>query len=266
MYDYKARHYDPLLGRFTSPDTLIPEPGSPLAWDRYAYVKNNPVRFNDPTGHVNEPGTGGGGIPDDILKKAQAKAAIEVGNTYYGKRVEGNYVGWVGLPWRDRAILEQGGYNEALYNEYVLPALTKADPLHDPAVWIALSPFILRSGVLRQAALSSCISNPSCSSFFLNIQPYGEMPSLPDYHRHHIIEKRFAAILGIDPNTIPSVYITPDEHRLVTAAWKALIGYDGHNTAITTANATIDDIWKAAQVVYGGNRILLEAARIFLGK
>ncbi len=51
MYDYKARHYDPLLGRFTSPDTLIPEPGSPLAWDRYAYVKNNPVRFNDPTGH-----------------------------------------------------------------------------------------------------------------------------------------------------------------------------------------------------------------------
>ncbi|MRR31689.1 hypothetical protein EG834_15470, partial [bacterium] len=51
LYDYKARHYDPLLGRFTSPDTLIPEPGSPLAWDRYAYVKNNPVRFNDPTGH-----------------------------------------------------------------------------------------------------------------------------------------------------------------------------------------------------------------------
>ena len=54
LYDYKARHCDPLLGRFTSPDTLIPEPGSPLAWDRYAYVKNNPVRFNDPTGHCAE--------------------------------------------------------------------------------------------------------------------------------------------------------------------------------------------------------------------
>ena len=50
MY-YNARYYDPALGRFTSADTLIPEPGNPQSWDRYAYVENNPLRYTDPSGH-----------------------------------------------------------------------------------------------------------------------------------------------------------------------------------------------------------------------
>ncbi len=33
------------------PDSLIPDPSNPQAWNRYSYVGNNPVNFNDPTGH-----------------------------------------------------------------------------------------------------------------------------------------------------------------------------------------------------------------------
>ena len=40
---YKSRFYDPALGRFASPDSIVPEPGNPLAWDRYAYANNNPL-------------------------------------------------------------------------------------------------------------------------------------------------------------------------------------------------------------------------------
>ena len=49
---YGARWYDSSLGRFTSPDTIIPQAvqGS-QAWDRYAYSNNNPVRYNGPSGH-----------------------------------------------------------------------------------------------------------------------------------------------------------------------------------------------------------------------
>jgi RHS repeat-associated protein len=51
LYFYKARWYDPASAHFTQADTLIPEPGNPLALDRYAYVYNNSLRFTDPTGH-----------------------------------------------------------------------------------------------------------------------------------------------------------------------------------------------------------------------
>jgi hypothetical protein len=51
LYDYRARFYDPTLGRFLQPDPLVPEPGNPQALNRYAYVYNNPLRYTDPSGH-----------------------------------------------------------------------------------------------------------------------------------------------------------------------------------------------------------------------
>jgi hypothetical protein len=50
MY-YNARWYDPVLGRFAQVDSIIPQNQGVQAWDRYAYVNNNPVRYTDPSGH-----------------------------------------------------------------------------------------------------------------------------------------------------------------------------------------------------------------------
>ncbi len=56
LMDYNARFYDPSLGRFTQPDTLTP--GGPQGLNRYSYTLNNPINFNDPSGHcVGEDGT-----------------------------------------------------------------------------------------------------------------------------------------------------------------------------------------------------------------
>jgi len=52
LYDYRARYYDPLLGRFISADPVVREPGNPQSLNRYAYVYNNPLRYADPDGHV----------------------------------------------------------------------------------------------------------------------------------------------------------------------------------------------------------------------
>ena len=51
LYDYRARFYDPVLGRFLQPDPIVPQPGSPQGLNRYAYVNNNPLCHTDPSGH-----------------------------------------------------------------------------------------------------------------------------------------------------------------------------------------------------------------------
>jgi RHS repeat-associated protein len=52
LYNYGARLYDPLLGRFISPDRLVPDPGDPQALNRYTYCLNNPLIYTDPSGEM----------------------------------------------------------------------------------------------------------------------------------------------------------------------------------------------------------------------
>ncbi len=59
FYNYKARLYDPLVGRFISADSVVPEPGDLQSFNRYSYVKNNPLWYKDPSGHWQDPVHGG---------------------------------------------------------------------------------------------------------------------------------------------------------------------------------------------------------------
>lgn len=47
----QSRYYDPRIGRFLTPDTMVPELYNPQAWNRFSYVQNNPLRYTDPSGH-----------------------------------------------------------------------------------------------------------------------------------------------------------------------------------------------------------------------
>jgi len=55
LYDYGARRYSPLLGRFVSADTVVPNPSQSRDLNRYAYAANNPLGFVDPNGHQIRP-------------------------------------------------------------------------------------------------------------------------------------------------------------------------------------------------------------------
>jgi RHS repeat-associated protein len=54
---YHARMYDPGLGRFVSPDSIVPGQSdtagtaNPQDLNRYSYVDNNPLKNTDPSGH-----------------------------------------------------------------------------------------------------------------------------------------------------------------------------------------------------------------------
>ncbi len=67
LYYYVARFYDPALGRFINADTIVPDIANPISFDRYAYVNNNPINFNDPSGHMMS-AESYGGVSDDVFK------------------------------------------------------------------------------------------------------------------------------------------------------------------------------------------------------
>ncbi len=47
----RSRMYDPYLNQFIQPDTIVPNPYIPADWNKYTYVRDNPINYTDPTGH-----------------------------------------------------------------------------------------------------------------------------------------------------------------------------------------------------------------------
>jgi RHS repeat-associated protein len=54
LYYYGARYYDPNIGRFMSPDSIVQSPNNPQTLNRYSYCINNPLKYVDPSGQVVE--------------------------------------------------------------------------------------------------------------------------------------------------------------------------------------------------------------------
>jgi RHS repeat-associated protein len=52
--NYGARLYDPLLGRFISPDRIVQAPENIQSLNRYSYCLNNPLIYTDPSGEFIE--------------------------------------------------------------------------------------------------------------------------------------------------------------------------------------------------------------------
>ncbi len=80
LYYYNARYYDPEIGVFISPDTIVPDATNLLDYNRYSYVRGNPLKYNDPSGHCGTLAvTGGTSAPLDVacwIAMAEAAAAV----------------------------------------------------------------------------------------------------------------------------------------------------------------------------------------------
>jgi RHS repeat-associated protein len=111
LLDYVARRYSPYLGRFVSPDSIVPQPGNPQSLNRYSYVLNNPLRYTDPTGHC---ATDENDVCDPVETRREytrirvrtnphyAEARLVLANMIYGEQggetvsfqVAAGYVAW----------------------------------------------------------------------------------------------------------------------------------------------------------------------------
>ena len=124
IYYYGARWYDPAIGRFMQADTIVPlQVQGTQAFDRYAYVNNNPLRFTDPSGHwyIN-------GWEDEYLinqgntnKSAIYSLAMGL-SIIYGSQIDVNTLdnGWlwtdVGIDWGIPPALQPSGVNPIYRN------------------------------------------------------------------------------------------------------------------------------------------------------
>jgi Restriction endonuclease fold toxin 9 len=75
----------PYINHFLQPDSLIPDPVNPQAWNRYSYVGNRPVNFSDPSGHQAWDGDNGNYTKADAEYNRQRIDALKcrAGNKAY---------------------------------------------------------------------------------------------------------------------------------------------------------------------------------------
>ncbi len=69
---FGARYYSARLGRFVSPDAPFADQfaSAPQSWSLYGYVRDNPLRFLDPTGRKCVTTDAGEGKPDKKVVEA----------------------------------------------------------------------------------------------------------------------------------------------------------------------------------------------------
>lgn len=85
IYFYNARYYDQHTGRFLAADTIIPNPANPGDYNRYSYVRNNPINFNDPTGHCpSNAACYGDSLNGGVSVGGQSSVGVGVSNSYVG--------------------------------------------------------------------------------------------------------------------------------------------------------------------------------------
>ena len=83
-------NYTPYINRFLQPDSLVPGAGNPQNFNRYSYVGNNPVNFNDPSGHDYDCGTLT--CPDDMQSdngSGESESSVDRVLRSYGITTEG---------------------------------------------------------------------------------------------------------------------------------------------------------------------------------
>ena len=51
LYNMNGRLYDPVVGRFLSPDPYVQNPDFTQSYNRYSYCLNNPLSLIDPSGY-----------------------------------------------------------------------------------------------------------------------------------------------------------------------------------------------------------------------
>ncbi len=247
LIDFNARWFMPEVGRFLSPDTIVPDPKDPQSLNRYAYTMNNPIRYSDPTGHYafeENPDDPNIVYPDNYSTPVRCS-----GSCYPDWNDENNNSPW----WTPIAAL----YGPAMAYG-IIPELV----VFLPSTTIATEAVCTDGDCGNEVKLGLDSFSEAAKFGIKTFKELGKLTKGQGLQRHHIIEKRFINVVNTEKvNEFLSVALTPEEHQAFTNAWRSLIGYNNSIGSLTTRTATQNDVWVAAQNIYAKYPQLLEAAR-----
>jgi RHS repeat-associated protein len=249
---YGARFYDPVLSYFISPDSTVPDLYNPLDWNRYTFVRNNPLHYTDQ----------GGRHPAVVLLVGLvivakvASVLIDYGWTAWDIV---NSVGVLMDPDASDEARAEAGFNiflalalEGLEPDEVLPVNLPIDDVVRHGIIAGAKQGAAQAAKKLGKKVASSVVNAAIK-FDGKIDSYANLVSLRkksgvngnDVNIHHLLEKRFAAQFGIsNTNDILSVGLAAEFHRQeVTSRLFTALNTDKSHT--------FQDIWNAYSDVYG---------------
>ena len=235
LYDFGARHLDPVLGRFTTPDPAADQYPS---ISPYAYCAANPLRYEDPTGmfitangddekeYIFDPEEGIftdflGNTSDNFFIEELTTALSEISSTNTGKELVNylatseNEVKVTYMPGL-RNYMEIGSiYNEIFWNPYLYtggPSQFSDSPLERP-------PFIGLAHEMAHAERDAKGMGTGGLGFMYEQNlPFDEI-----YATH--IENKIRAQSGV-PLRTHYIYETDEDGTLIFPKWSQLLDWD----------------------------------------
>jgi RHS repeat-associated protein len=142
-----------------------------------------------------------------------------------------------------RLLAEDYGVREALFTVATLPY----GGLGAKGFWATVKGFFVVKGGLSSFSQASKYG----------VKSYSELKKLTKgtgLEAHHLLEKRFASVLGQKVGDMSSIALTKAEHQVFTNAWRKAIPY-GQGTA----NATLKQVENAARQIYKGHPDLIKS-------
>lgn len=248
------RYYDPQLARFISPDPLAASTSGGPNFNRYRYASNNPFSFSDPTGACDQltgsrvcNGTGfagdrlsttqytAGGIPKyDPSAPAPAETVKATGLDAFAEYfAERNFFTGQG------SLTDFDAVSEAI----VVPLMNSPSGT-TVAGGVKLATVIV---VAREANAAKGFGNLSRAADF-GVAPHNVLRKAvagTGLQSHHLLEKRFAEVVGQKKSQMLSVAVTEAEHQPFTNAWRRAFPY-GTNYRQLSA----DQVMNKAREIY----------------
>ena len=231
----QARFYHPGFGRFTAPDPARDQHFEDTqSWNIYSYVRNSPVMSTDPTGMVEE----------------DKKNATETKGPQGGMSGTDDYSRLWQNAWNKWAQTDKSASIPLSPGLQQLQKMTKADfaKMRKETVDREVGGITNTVGGLENVAKDGAIL--SYSLVKKAIKGLGE-------EAHHLIEQRFAKVMGEKAGEMLATGVTKAEHQVFTSKWRALIPY-GKGT-LKAAEAGREYVMKAAGKVYADHPEIMRA-------